>query len=133
MYVIKKWKFIVKMVENIVEKGENAGYQHLFLFPPFFFFRVFFRVVKILDCLLQGLHHFQQYFGQTAALIFFQEEQCLKIGSLQDLFGFVRISQNFLLLLFSKGEIIQQPMTVWYCKLHMQNCILPVTLCVTLS
>ena len=26
----------VDRVENIVGKGENAGYQHFLLFPPFF-------------------------------------------------------------------------------------------------
>ena len=29
-------KFAMGMVENIVGKGENAGYQHFLLFPPCF-------------------------------------------------------------------------------------------------
>ena len=29
------------MVENIVGKGENAGYQHFLLFPTMFFTRPF--------------------------------------------------------------------------------------------
>ena len=29
-------KFALRMVENIVEKGENAGYQHFLLFPQCF-------------------------------------------------------------------------------------------------
>ena len=29
-------KFVLGRVENIVEKGENAGYQHFFLFPKCF-------------------------------------------------------------------------------------------------
>ena len=29
-------KFVFHRVENIVEKGENAGYQHFLLFPQFF-------------------------------------------------------------------------------------------------
>ena len=28
--------FICDMVENIVGKGENAGYQHFLLFPQYF-------------------------------------------------------------------------------------------------
>ena len=29
----EKLKFVLGWVENIVEKGENAGYQHFLLFP----------------------------------------------------------------------------------------------------
>ena len=29
----EKLKFVLGRVENIVEKGENAGYQHFLLFP----------------------------------------------------------------------------------------------------
>ena len=29
-------KFVMGRVENIVEKGENAGYQHFLLFPQYF-------------------------------------------------------------------------------------------------
>ena len=32
----KKWKFVLGMVENILGKGENAGYQHFLLFPKCF-------------------------------------------------------------------------------------------------
>ena len=28
-------KFVLEWVENIVEKGENTGYQHFILFPQF--------------------------------------------------------------------------------------------------
>ena len=31
--VIQKLKFALGRVENIVGKGENAGYQHFLLFP----------------------------------------------------------------------------------------------------
>ena len=34
--VTQKWKFILGRVENIVGKGENAGYQHFLLFPRCF-------------------------------------------------------------------------------------------------
>ena len=34
--VIQKLKFIFERSENIVGKGENAGYQHFLLFPPCF-------------------------------------------------------------------------------------------------
>ena len=32
----KKMKFCLKRVENIVGKGQNAGYQHFLLFPQCF-------------------------------------------------------------------------------------------------
>ena len=32
----EKLKFVLERVENIVGKGENAGYQHFLLFPPCF-------------------------------------------------------------------------------------------------
>ena len=32
----EKLKFLLGSVENIVEKGENAGYQHFLLFPQCF-------------------------------------------------------------------------------------------------
>ena len=34
--VTEKLKFVLGRVENIVGKGENAGYQHFFLFPQCF-------------------------------------------------------------------------------------------------
>ena len=36
MNVTEKLKFVLGMVENIVGKGENAGYQHFLLFPQCF-------------------------------------------------------------------------------------------------
>ena len=30
------WKFVLGRAENIVGKGENAGYQHFLLFPQCF-------------------------------------------------------------------------------------------------
>ena len=36
VYVTKNLKFVFWRVENIVEKGENAGYQHFLLFPQCF-------------------------------------------------------------------------------------------------
>ena len=37
-------------VENIVEKGENAGYQHFFLFPQYFQKAPFLGSLKCRDC-----------------------------------------------------------------------------------
>ena len=37
----EKLKFVLGKVENIVEKGENAGYQHFLLFPTIFSHYVF--------------------------------------------------------------------------------------------
>ena len=34
--LLKKMIFVFDRVENIVGKGENAGYQHFLLFPHFF-------------------------------------------------------------------------------------------------
>ena len=34
--VTQKVKFVLGWLENIVEKGENAGYQHFLLFPHCF-------------------------------------------------------------------------------------------------
>ena len=42
-------KFDFDMLENIVGKGENAGYQHFLLFPTMFFKRIL-----SLGCLNKG-------------------------------------------------------------------------------
>ena len=34
--LIEKLKVVLRMVENIVGKGENAGYQHFLIFPQCF-------------------------------------------------------------------------------------------------
>ena len=39
--------------ENVVGKGENAGYQHLLLFPQWFSKASLSRVVKTRDCLVR--------------------------------------------------------------------------------
>ena len=44
--VYQKLKFALGKVENIVVKGENAGYQHFSPFPTMFSKDLFFRVVK---------------------------------------------------------------------------------------
>ena len=45
--------FVLDRVENIVEKGENAGYQHFLLFPQCFK-RLFPRIVKCRDCVVKS-------------------------------------------------------------------------------
>ena len=59
--VTQKFKFVLGRVENIMGKGENAGYQHFLLIPPAFspcptmFSKSFFlRVVKSQDCLVKS-------------------------------------------------------------------------------
>ena len=42
--------FIFDMVKNILGKGENAGYQHIFLFPQTFSKGFLLRVVESRDC-----------------------------------------------------------------------------------
>ena len=44
--VTQKLKFVLRSVENILGKGENAGYQHFLLFPKMFSKAFFLRVVK---------------------------------------------------------------------------------------
>ena len=45
--VTEKLKFVFGQVENIVGKGENAGYQHFLLFPQCFQKSSFPRSVKV--------------------------------------------------------------------------------------
>ena len=47
---IQELEFVFGWVENVVGKGENAGYQHFLLFPLFSRGLVL-RVVKIWDCM----------------------------------------------------------------------------------
>ena len=53
--VTEKWKFILGRTENIVGKGENAGYQHFLLFPLCFPEGFFFKVFKKQDYVLTTL------------------------------------------------------------------------------
>ena len=52
--VNKKFKFGFGRVENIVRKGENAGYQHFLLFPTMFSKALCFRVIKCWDCVVKS-------------------------------------------------------------------------------
>ena len=52
--VTRKLKFNFGRVENIVGKGENAGYQHFLLFPTMFSKGQFFRVVESRDCVAKS-------------------------------------------------------------------------------
>ena len=45
--VTGKLKFVLGLVENIVGKGENAGYQHFLLFPQCFQKSCFLRSLKV--------------------------------------------------------------------------------------
>ena len=51
--VIEKLKFVLQQIENIVGKGENAGYQYFLLFPQMFSKVFFFRVVISQDCVVK--------------------------------------------------------------------------------
>ena len=51
----KKNKFVLGGVENIVGKGENAGYQHFLLFPQCFQKASFSRSLKVV-LVWQRLH-----------------------------------------------------------------------------
>ena len=52
--VNQKLKFASGRVENIVGKGENAGYQHFLLFPQGFQKASSSGVVKSRDCVVKG-------------------------------------------------------------------------------
>ena len=43
----QKFKIVLGRVENIVGKGENAGYQYFFLFPQCFLKLSFPEVLKV--------------------------------------------------------------------------------------
>ena len=45
--VTQKFNFVFGRVENIVGKGENAGYQHFLLFPQCFQKLSFPEVIKV--------------------------------------------------------------------------------------
>ena len=42
--------YVFDRIQNIVEKGENAGYQHFLLFPQYFQKFLYLRVAKSGDC-----------------------------------------------------------------------------------
>ena len=48
MIMTQKLEFVLGRVENIVGKGENAGYQHFLLFPQYFLKLSFPEVLKVL-------------------------------------------------------------------------------------
>ena len=52
--VVQKLKFVEGRVENIVGKGENAGYQHFLLSPQCFQESFKLGVVKSRDCMVKG-------------------------------------------------------------------------------
>ena len=52
--VVQKLKFVGGRVENIVGKGENAGYQHFLLSPQCFQKSFILGVVKSQDCVVMG-------------------------------------------------------------------------------
>ena len=51
--VVEELKFVSETVENIVGKGENAGYQHFLLFPQHFQKSFQLGVVKSRDCVIR--------------------------------------------------------------------------------
>ena len=52
--VTEKLKLVLGRIENIVGKGENAGYQHFLLFPQCFQKAYFNKVVKCRDCVVKS-------------------------------------------------------------------------------
>ena len=51
--VTQKLKFVLERVENILGKGENAGYKHFSPFPKIFSTAFFFWVVISRDCVVK--------------------------------------------------------------------------------
>ena len=52
--VTEQLKFVLEIVENIVEKGENADYLHFLLFPTVFSKGLLDRVVKSRDFVVKS-------------------------------------------------------------------------------
>ena len=52
--VAQKLKFVYGSLENIMVKGENAGYQHFLLFPQCFQKSFLLVVFKSRDCMVKG-------------------------------------------------------------------------------
>ena len=50
----KTLKLVYGRVENIMGKGENAGYQHFLLFPQCFQKSFSLQVVESQDCVVKG-------------------------------------------------------------------------------
>ena len=46
--------FVFDLVENVMEKGQNIGYQHFLLFPQCFHKPSLFGVVKSHDCVVNS-------------------------------------------------------------------------------
>ena len=59
--VVQMVHFYFDRVENMVGKGENAGYQHFLLFPLCFQKASFFRVMKSGDCMVKGLAIYDRF------------------------------------------------------------------------
>ena len=72
----KKMKFVLEMVENVVGKGENAGYQHFLLFPQYFQKASFSRALKVGAVWLPAFSPFPTIFQKG----FFS--RALKVGTL---------------------------------------------------
>ena len=51
---MKKMKFALGRIENIVVKGENTGYQHFLLFPQCFEMASFSGSLKSQDCVVKS-------------------------------------------------------------------------------
>ena len=71
--VTKKLRTVLGRLENIVEKGENAGYQHFLLFPLCFKKGSFSMVLKSLDCVFRIKYYALLY----AELFTRQNKMCL--------------------------------------------------------
>ena len=54
IYVAKMMISVFDRVENIVGKGENAGYQHFLLFATMFSKTLPFKVIKTWDCVVKN-------------------------------------------------------------------------------
>ena len=54
--VTEKFKFVLGRMENIVGKGENAGYQHFLLSPQFFPKLSFLKGGESQDCVVRSLN-----------------------------------------------------------------------------
>ena len=122
-----------KPFENIVGKGENAGNQHLLLFPqyflpfvkPFQFFNhIYFFVCKFFQFLLFGKELSPPLTEYASLILVFPKQAlvftCLQYNSFEKNVGKGEIAHNKQNLLFSQCLL---PFWQTFCHVHqIQNC-----------
>ena len=77
-----KLNFVSGRVENIVGKGENAGYQHFLLFTKMFSKGILHGVVKSRDCVVKSMQHdFPSFINLVLGYVYYSSNINLYICS----------------------------------------------------